>query len=88
VRAEPPLEAGAVKERATSVFPRVRVSDVGGLGVVTGITLFEALEAELVPMLLVAVIVKVYVVPLVRPVTVMGDDEPEAVAPPGLAVTV
>jgi hypothetical protein len=36
----------------------------------------------------VAVTVNVYAVPLVRPVTVMGEAEPVAVMPPGLEVTV
>jgi hypothetical protein len=41
-----------------------------------------------VPALFVAVTVKVYVVPIVNPVTVIGEDEPLAVIPPGLDVTV
>jgi hypothetical protein len=41
-----------------------------------------------VPAEVVAVTVNVYAVPLVRPVTTMGLDEPEAVNPPGLDVTV
>ena len=45
-------------------------------------------EALPVPTLLVAVTVNVYAVPLVRPVTTMGLDEPEAVSPPELEVTV
>lgn len=36
----------------------------------------------------VAVTVNVYGVPLVNPVTVIGDDAPLAVIPPGLDVTV
>ena len=48
----------------------------------------DAPEALLVPALLVAVTVKVYAVPLVRPVTTIGLDEPEAVNPPELEVTV
>jgi hypothetical protein len=39
----------------------------------TGVTLFEAAEATLMPMALVALTVKVYAVPLVRPVTMQGD---------------
>jgi len=39
------------------------------VGVVAGVTEFEAAEAEPVPTALVAVTVKVYAVPLVRPVT-------------------
>lgn len=40
------------------------------------------------PYEVVAVTVNVYAVPLLRPVTTIGEDEPLAVAPPGLAVTV
>jgi hypothetical protein len=51
----------------------------------------EAAEARPVPTEFVAVTVKVYAVPLVKPVTVMGQAAgPEQVfeAPPGLAVAV
>ena len=48
----------------------------------------DAPEALPVPALLVAVTVNVYAVPLVRPVTTIGLDEPEAVNPPELEVTV
>ena len=51
-------------------------------------TELEGREAGPVPWALVAVTVKVYAVPSVRPLTVIGDENPEAVAPPGLAVTV
>ena len=47
-----------------------------------------ALEAAPVPTELVAVTVKVYAVPLVSPITVIGDDVPVAVMPPGEEVTV
>ena len=53
-----------------------------------GVTAAEAAEAAPVPARLVAVTVKVYGVPLVRPVTTNGLATPLAVAPPGLAVTV
>jgi hypothetical protein len=53
-----------------------------------GVTLLEAALAGPVPVALVAVTVKVYAVPVVNPVTVIGDDEPVAVIPPGLEVTV
>ena len=46
-----------------------RVS-VGGMGTMFGVTEFEGSLAELVPLAFVAVTVKVYGVPLVRPVTV------------------
>ena len=53
-----------------------------------GVTELDAEEAEPVPALLVAVTVKVYAVPFVRPVTVIGLAEPVAVIPPGDDVTV
>jgi len=56
--------------------------------VVAGVTADEAVDAPLVPTLFVAVTVKVYGVPLVRPVIVIGEDAPVAVNPSGLEVTV
>jgi hypothetical protein len=53
-----------------------------------GVTEFDAADAGPVPMELVAVTVKVYAVPFVRPVTVIGEDDPVAVIPPGDEVTV
>ena len=66
----------------------VALTLVGAPGTVLGVTAFDAALAAPVPMAFVAVTVKVYAVPLVRPVTVSGDTAPVAVAPPGLAVTV
>src|SRR3989344_3255810 len=54
---------------------------------VYGVTLFDAADAEEVPTELVAVTVKVYGVPLVRPVTVAKVPLVVAVIPPGLEVT-
>lgn len=48
----------------------------------------DAPEALPVPALLVAATVNVYAVPLVRPVTTIGLDEPEALCPPVFDVTV
>lgn len=53
-----------------------------------GVIELDAVEAAPVPAELVAVTVKVYDTPLVRPVTVIGEAPPVPVAPPGLAVTV
>jgi hypothetical protein len=61
---------------------------VGALGTVDGVTEFEAAEEVLVPLAFVAVTVKVYAVPLVRPVTVIGEPVLVAVKPPMLEVTV
>jgi hypothetical protein len=54
----------------------------------TGVTLFEAAEAMLVPRLFVVVTVNVYAVPSVRPDTVTGHVVADACAPPGEAVAV
>jgi hypothetical protein len=62
---------------------------VGGFGtVVAGTIEFDADEDGLVPAELVAVTVKVYVVPSVRPVTVQDVVLVVQVRPPGLDVTV
>ena len=53
-----------------------------------GVTALEAVEATPVPAELVAVTVKVYGVPLVNPLTVIGEELPDDVIPPGLDVTV
>lgn len=53
-----------------------------------GVTEFEAPDAGPAPTKLVALTVKVYAVPLVNPVTVIGLDAPLAVMPPGDDVTV
>lgn len=51
-------------------------------------TVFDGFEDGPVPAELVAVTRKVYGVPLVRPVMVMGEPVPVAVMPPGTEVTV
>ena len=61
---------------------------VGAFGTVVGVPGALELEALPVPEALVAVTVNVYVVPLVRPVIVIGDEPPLAVKPPVLEVTV
>jgi hypothetical protein len=61
---------------------------VGAPGAPTGVTEFEAAEEVLVPLAFVAVTVKVYAVPLVRPVTVIGEPVLVAVKPPMLDETV
>lgn len=58
------------------------------MGAAATVTEFEGVEDGPVPAELVAVMVKVYDVPLVRPVMVMGEPEPVAVMPPGFEVTV
>ena len=59
VIALPPVEAGAMNVTVACVLPRVTVPIVGAPGTVIGVTLFEAPEAALVPITLVAVTVNV-----------------------------
>ena len=59
---------------------------VGALGVV--MTEFDALEESDVPPEFVAVIKNVYAVLPINPDTVIGEDVPVPVKPPGLLVTV
>jgi hypothetical protein len=55
----------------------------------TGDTELDAEDAPLpTPIPVFVVTVKVYDVPLVKPVTVIGEDEPVPVSSPGLEVTV
>ena len=65
---------------------------VGALGAVVGVTGADRDEVAplpaLLPTALVATTVKVYAVPLVRPLTTQGLVAHMAVAPPGDAVTV
>ena len=86
--AEPPLDPGAVNVTVAWAIPAVAVPMVGAPGTVYGVTALDALEGFEVPPVLVAVTVKVYDVPLVRPVTVSGVPTPVAVYEPGLDVTV
>ena len=89
VIAEPPVLAGAVQETVDVVFrfdePR---TDVGAPGTVEGTAAADAAEATEVPLGFVAVTVKVYEVPFVRPDTEqVSAPVVEQVAPPGDAVT-
>ena len=87
--AEPPVLAGAVKLTTTPPLLPLAAMPVGVPGAIAaGVTEDDALEAVPVPTELVAVTVKVYVVPLVSPVTVIGDEGPVARKPPGEDVTV
>ena len=76
---------GTLTEVAEAI---VGVPIVGAPGTTLGVMDADALDAEDVPFALVAVTVNVYAVPAVRPVTVNGDEDPVAVNPPGLEVTV
>ncbi len=65
-----------------SPLPAVAVPIVGASGTVAGEMELLALDAVLVPTALVAVTVKVYAVPLAKPVTTSGEDAPYVVNPP------
>ena len=93
VIADPPVLVGAVK--LTVALPLLPLAEipVGAPGAIgAGVTEDDAVEAVPVPIALVAVTVKVYAVPLVSPVTVIGEDVPLAVTavppPKGVAFTV
>ena len=81
----PPL--GAIKATLTSVvLDTVAVPMVGVLGFV--VTSDDTLDEPDIPPELVAVTVNVYGVFAVNPETVIGEDVPVPVKPPGLLVTV
>ena len=88
---DPPVDAGALNDTVACAFPATAEGESGALGTVgggDGVTELLATDAGPVPTLLVAVTVKVYAVPLAKPVTVNGLDAPDAVKPPGLDVAV
>ena len=85
---DPPLFEGAVNETVACPFPPTAVTLVGASGVVAGVTELLVFEIVLVPTAFVAVTLKVYAVPLARPVIVIGDEPPVAVKPPTFEVTV
>jgi len=66
----------------------VAVGVPGAAGTVVAVMLFDALDASEVPYVLVAVTVNVYAVSDCNPVTVIGEDDPVPVYPPGEEVTV
>jgi len=91
VIAEPPLLVGAVNVIEAWAFPAVAVPIVGAPGTVVGgvgVTEFEGELAGLLPIAFVAITVKAYEVPLVKPVTVIGLADPVPVKLPGFDVTI
>jgi hypothetical protein len=89
VIAVPPLLAGAVYVTVADVLvATVAAPIVGAPGTVQVVIEFDAELAALVPIAFVAVTVKVYEFPEVKPLTVIGDIEPVPVKPPLLDVTV
>ena len=85
-----PPEEGGVTVTAAEFTPARAVGEPGVPGGTRGVAVLEAADAADVPPRLVAVLVKVYPVPLVRPVMVHDPDAPDTVQvePPGDAVTV
>ena len=79
----PPLLAGGVNGTEALELLGTAVPIVGAPGAPAGVTLFEAAEAAPVPIAFIATTVNVYAVPLVRPVTVIGEPVLVAVSPPG-----
>ncbi len=68
--AAPPFEAGACHVTIDWLFPIDAETPVGASGIVRGVIAAEALEIGDDPAMFDATTVKVYAVPLVRPVTV------------------
>ena len=82
-----PVPPGGVNATLTEVvLVTVAVPIVGELGIV--VTAVVEVDDIDVPPLLVAVVVNVYAVFDVNPDTLIGEDEPVPVKPPGLLVTV
>ena len=77
----PPLDAGAVQVTVTDVgLAMVAVPIVGAPDTVTtGVTALDAVDALDVPAEFVAVVVNVYAVPFVKPVTAHEPDAPVTV---------
>ena len=79
----PPSSAGGFHETTVEVSPANTANPVGAPGAAAGIALAETEDNGEVPLLLVAATVNVYEPPLVRPVTVNGDDVAVNVSPVG-----
>ena len=76
----PPFDAGAVQATVTDVaLATVAVPIVGAPGTVAGVTALDAVDALDVPAEFVAVVVNVYGVPFVKPVTTHEPDAPVTV---------
>jgi hypothetical protein len=84
----PPVAIGAFHTTNAPLAPEVAVTLVGAPGTAAGVADAEGAEAAPLPAPFVAVTVKVYLMPLVRPLTVHDVVELVQVLPPGLDVTV
>ena len=85
---DPPSEEGGDHESPIPLSSTVAARLRGALGWVDNVTEFDGVDAVPVPTALVAVTVKEYVSPFVRPVTVIGLPVPVAVYVSVLSVTV
>jgi len=88
VIALPPFEDGADHETTTEESPNTPDTPVGTPATVAGTTASEAVDAEPVPALFVAVTENVYEMPFVRPITVQVVVAVVHVNEPGDDVTV
>ena len=78
----PPFDAGVVQATVTDVaLAIVAVPIVGAPGTVTGVTEVDAVDKLDVPAEFVAVVLKKYGVPFVKPVTAHEPDAPVTVQP-------
>ena len=68
--AELPVDEGAVQDTTTCTFPDVPDTPVGAPGTAAGVIAEEAVDADPVPTVFVALTVNVYEAPFVSPVTV------------------
>ena len=86
---DPPFENGADHDTVALPLPATALGPTGGPGRDDGVIGDVALEAMESPLAFVAITLKVYDTPLVKPVTV-HESVPLVVqrAPPGFAVTV
>ena len=78
----PPLPAGAVHVTVAEVLPGVAATAVGAPATAAGMIAVLVADGALVPAAFVAVTVKVYAVPLVRPVTVQLVAVVQLLVPP------
>ena len=85
--AEPPFDAGAENDTDPRPSPGLVALMVGGPGTVAGTT-FTVADAAPVPAAFDAVTEQLYTVPLVSPVTLIGDAPPGAEILPGLQIAV
>jgi hypothetical protein len=84
----PPVKLGGLHASMTDALRATAETAVGESGTVAGVTELLAADAGPIPTAFVAVTVKVYGVPFVRPVTVIGLPVEVAENPPEFAIAV